>query len=185
MMSHRCRTLPVNGKQGFIFSLFQILKLNFSSSTSSQRLVNRERKRLTRLRISSDFVTTTINTMIKTAHFTRRSIQHSTVHKNENRRVLITPSLSPTLKNIRITFFSGDAYCCGVDQFRTRTTKSLSSAEGINLVYQFISSAIANKPPPKKFIQAAHFFETKWYPSKNTEEKLIDFFERSPTHGSK
>ena len=44
------------------------------------------------------------------------------------------------------------------------------------LMYQIISSAIVNRPPPKQFIQAAHFFRTKWHPINNTEEKLINFF---------
>ena len=52
-------------------------------------------------------------------------------------------------------------------------------------MYQIISSAIVNRPPPKQFIQAAHFFPTKWYPINNTEEKLINFFHGTPGNGSK
>ena len=83
----------------------------------------------------------------------------------------------------RVTFFSGDVHCCGVSRFRTRQAQSLSPNEDPKLMYQIISSAIVNKPPPKKFIQAAHLFGTKWYLKNNTEEHLIDFFERAPKNG--
>lgn len=86
---------------------------------------------------------------------------------------------------VRVTFFSGDVHCCGVSRFRTRISSRPSPIEDPKLMYQIISSAIVNKPPPKKFIQAAHLLRTKWDPIDNTEEQLIDFFEGEPGWGNK
>jgi hypothetical protein len=87
-------------------------------------------------------------------------------------------------KQIRVTFFSGDVHCCGISRFRTRRAIPLEPVEDSKLTYQIISSAIVNRPPPKQFIQAAHFFGTKWHPIKDTVEQLLDFFQRAPEHGS-
>ena len=86
---------------------------------------------------------------------------------------------------IRVTFFSGDVHCCGVSQFRTRPSNPLSATEDPRLIYQIISSAIVNKPPPRNFIRAAHLLRTKWYPIEHTEEKLIDFFDGEPGNGDR
>ncbi len=85
---------------------------------------------------------------------------------------------------IRITFFSSDVHGCGVSRFRTQTTNPLIPIKDPKLMYQIISSAIVNKPRRRQFIQTAHLFRTKWYPVNNTEEQLIDYFEREPGDGS-
>ncbi|CAF0949117.1 unnamed protein product [Rotaria sordida] len=85
---------------------------------------------------------------------------------------------------IRITFFSGDVHCCGVSRFQTRGKTDLSDINDSKLMYQIISSAIVNRPPPSIVIRAAHLFATTWYPNTNTEEALLDFFEEAP-HGSR
>jgi hypothetical protein len=86
-------------------------------------------------------------------------------------------------KKVRITFFSGDVHCCGVSRFRTHALQPLPSTQDPKLMYQIISSAIVNMPPPRMFIRMAHFFATKWYPVKDTEEEVIDFFEKMPENG--
>ncbi|CAF4251710.1 unnamed protein product [Rotaria socialis] len=53
------------------------------------------------------------------------------------------------------------------------------------LMYQIISSAIVNRLPHRIVICAAHCFGTKWYPVVDTEEKLIDSFERDPKQGAR
>lgn len=50
-------------------------------------------------------------------------------------------------------------------------------------MYQVISSAIVNMPPSKRHLHAAHFGITKWHPIENTEEEIIDFFDRTPENG--
>jgi hypothetical protein len=52
-------------------------------------------------------------------------------------------------------------------------------------MYQIISSAIVNMPPSKMAIRVAHRFQTKWNPVDNTEEEIIDFFQRKPENGKK
>lgn len=88
-------------------------------------------------------------------------------------------------KHMRVTFFSGDVHCCGVGRFQSRNTKTSSKPfNDSKLMYQIISSAIVNRPPPKIVIRAAHLFGRRWYPIQDTKEELIDFFEKSPVNGS-
>ena len=106
-------------------------------------------------------------------------------HIGERDRVLQQLQILSEQKKTRITFFSGDVHCCGVSRFRTYARKTLPSVQDSKLMYQIISSAIVNMPPPRIFIRMAHFFGTKWYPIAETIEELIDFFETMPDDGSK
>ncbi|CAF3802776.1 unnamed protein product, partial [Rotaria sordida] len=85
------------------------------------------------------------------------------------------------MKKTRITLFSGDVHCCGIARFRTRNNIP-SPIHDSKLIYQIISSAIANRPPPNFVIRAAHLFSTKWYPITNIEEEIIDFFDQAPEY---
>ncbi|CAF0953173.1 unnamed protein product [Adineta steineri] len=88
-------------------------------------------------------------------------------------------------RKVRITFFSGDVHCCGISRFKNHTKNDMAPIYDSKLMYQIISSAIVNLPPPKAAIYVAHLMKTKWYPIQNTEEELIDFFQREPETGRK
>jgi hypothetical protein len=51
-------------------------------------------------------------------------------------------------------------------------------------MYQVISSAIVNMPPPRNALRAYHYFKTKWH-FDNTEEEILNYFERRPEGGRK
>ncbi|CAF0772633.1 unnamed protein product [Rotaria sordida] len=106
-------------------------------------------------------------------------------HIDERNRALSRFQELANRKRIRITFFSGDVHCCGVSRFQTRLKHNLKPINDSKLMYQIISSAIVNIPPPRKFLRVAHYFRTKWHPIENTEEQLIDFFQRLPEDGRK
>ncbi|CAF1165445.1 unnamed protein product [Rotaria sp. Silwood1] len=105
-------------------------------------------------------------------------------HLKERNRVISRLQEFAEKKKTRVTIFSGDVHCCGVARFRTRKNTP-SPIHDFKLMYQIISSAIVNRPPPRIVIRAAHFFGTKWYPMTNTEEALIDFFDQAPEYGAK
>ncbi|CAF1449810.1 unnamed protein product [Rotaria sordida] len=105
-------------------------------------------------------------------------------HLEERNRVLSRLQELAEKKRTRITFFSGDVHCCGVGRFRTRDNVP-PRINDTKLMYQIISSAIVNRPPPRIVIRAAHLFGTKWYPIASTEEALIDFFDQAPEYGAK
>jgi hypothetical protein len=88
-------------------------------------------------------------------------------------------------KRIRITFFSGDVHCCGISRFQTRIQTGLAPINDSKLMYQIISSAIVNIPPSRQTLHVAHYVKTKWHPVVDTEEELIDFFQRLPETGRK
>ena len=87
-------------------------------------------------------------------------------------------------KKIRVTFFSGDVHCCGIGRFKTHDRTEISPIHDSKLMYQVISSAIVNLPPPRMALHIAQMVTTKWYPVEKTEEEIIDFFQQAPETGS-
>ena len=106
-------------------------------------------------------------------------------HINERNDALARFQELAERKRIRITFFSGDVHCCGVSRFRTRTKNLTPPLNDTKLMYQVISSAIVNIPPPRHVLRFAHYVKTKWHPIPDTEEELINFFQRLPETGRK
>lgn len=88
----------------------------------------------------------------------------------------------------RVTFLSGDVHCTALSRFRTtpvRGEKELTPIEDPKLMYQVVSSAIVNMPPPRNALRAYHYLGTKWHPFGDTEEEFMNFFERMPEGGRK
>ena len=106
-------------------------------------------------------------------------------HIEERDRVLRRFQHLANQQRIRITYFSGDVHCCGVSRFQTKGSHRPSPIHDAKLMYQIISSAIVNMPPSKNAIRVAHRFKTKWEPVEETEEEVLDFFERKPENGRK
>ncbi|CAF1179193.1 unnamed protein product [Rotaria sordida] len=106
-------------------------------------------------------------------------------HIEERNRALLRFQKISQEKKIRITYFSGDVHCCGVGRFQTRGSYRPLPINDAKLMYQIISSAIVNMPPSEMAIRIAHHFKTKWNPIDNTEEEMIDFFERKTENGRK
>ncbi|CAF2139093.1 unnamed protein product [Rotaria magnacalcarata] len=105
-------------------------------------------------------------------------------HIEERNRILARLQEFAEKKRTRVTLFSGDVHCCGVGRFRTQRGAPPPLHDS-KLIYQIISSAIVNSPPPRIVIRAAHLFSTTWYPIVKTEEALIEFFDQAPEYGAK
>ncbi|CAF1272490.1 unnamed protein product [Adineta steineri] len=106
-------------------------------------------------------------------------------HIEERNRVLSRLQQIAEQKKVRVSYFSGDVHCCGISRFQTEASHRPLPINDPKLMYQIISSAIVNMPPSKMAIRVAHYFKTKWNPIDNTEEEVIDFFERRPENGGK
>ncbi|CAF1242428.1 unnamed protein product [Adineta steineri] len=106
-------------------------------------------------------------------------------HIEERNRVLSRLQQIAEQKKVRVSYFSGDVHCCGISRFQTEASHRPLPINDSKLMYQIISSAIVNMPPSKMAIRVAHYFKTKWNPIDNTEEEVIDFFERRPENGGK
>jgi len=99
-------------------------------------------------------------------------------------------------RKIRITFIGGDVHCCGIGRFSTPSkSRDIVRAHYENemilsknfendhrLMYQIISSAIANVPPPAYIIKAYHWLDK---PEKITDAdgeitdgRMLRFFKR-------
>ncbi|KAI9224124.1 hypothetical protein BC828DRAFT_374212 [Blastocladiella britannica] len=66
-------------------------------------------------------------------------------------------SLAERRRDLRVTFISGDVHCCGAGKFYS-ASKELQAApeKDHRLMYQIISSAMGNIPPPGVVISALH-----------------------------
>jgi hypothetical protein len=106
-------------------------------------------------------------------------------HIQERNDALLRLQHISQTKKLRITFFSGDVHCCGISRFRTHGSHRPLPIDDHRLMYQMISSAIVNMPPSQMAIRMAHRFQTKWKPVDETEEEMIDFFQRRPEDGGK
>ncbi|CAF2510873.1 unnamed protein product [Rotaria sp. Silwood2] len=106
-------------------------------------------------------------------------------HIEERNRALLRFQQISEKKKVRITYFSGDVHCCAISRFQSRGSHRPLPINDAKLMYQIISSAIVNLPPSEMAIRIAHLFKSKWTPVDNTEEEIIDFFERNPENGKK
>ncbi|KAJ1660599.1 hypothetical protein IWQ61_000493 [Dispira simplex] len=81
---------------------------------------------------------------------------------------------------IRVTFLSGDVHCCGAGKFYTKPKKDVTLPHNRDhrLMYQVISSAIMNAPPPLALLRTLHVTSSTNVFDKMTEERMVELFER-------
>ncbi|KAK7205388.1 hypothetical protein BZA70DRAFT_155625 [Myxozyma melibiosi] len=89
-------------------------------------------------------------------------------------------------KGVRFTFISGDVHLCGIGRFI-----NADDPENYQLMYQVISSAISNVPPPGAVVRLLHNKDKLYLPDINssahktdTKEEMIEFFD-TDVDGSK
>ncbi|RKP36140.1 hypothetical protein BJ085DRAFT_24061 [Dimargaris cristalligena] len=83
-------------------------------------------------------------------------------------------------RSIRVTFLSGDVHCCAVGKFYSRVRKGVQipHKQDHRLMYQVVSSAIVNAPPPLALLRTLHVTSGLNTFDKFTEEKMLELFER-------
>ncbi|KAK9474736.1 uncharacterized protein V1510DRAFT_372689 [Dipodascopsis tothii] len=87
------------------------------------------------------------------------------------------------IKGYRVTFVSGDVHCCGMGKFQNP-----QAPNNHQLMYQVITSAISNVPPPAPVIRLLHNKDQVYLPEMggkfkmgrptDTKEDMLEFFER-------
>ncbi|CAO3568087.1 unnamed protein product [Mortierella alpina] len=75
-------------------------------------------------------------------------------HKAERNKFITRLQNFANDRKIRVTFISGDVHCAGVGRFTAKITPPEKDPQ---LMYQIISSAIVNEPPPEGVIKLLHF----------------------------
>ncbi|TPX53699.1 hypothetical protein PhCBS80983_g06225 [Powellomyces hirtus] len=76
-------------------------------------------------------------------------------------------------RNIRVTFLSGDVHCCGVGWLRSKTTSAADIRTDPRTMYQIVSSAIINVPPPGMVIGMLHRNSGEVEVDANTVDEMI------------
>ncbi|KAG0230204.1 hypothetical protein BGX31_005960 [Mortierella sp. GBA43] len=76
------------------------------------------------------------------------------LHKSERNKFLTRLQEFSNARRIRVTFLSGDVHCAGVGRFSAKISPPDNDPQ---LMYQIISSAIVNEPPPEGVIKLLHF----------------------------
>jgi hypothetical protein len=94
-------------------------------------------------------------------------------HKEE-RSMIISRFQSISKENkLRVTFAAGDVHCGGFGRMYAK-----SGEEDHHLMYQVISSAIGNVPPPKAVLQTVHSSCAKIVFNNETMEEMVDTFDK-------
>lgn len=108
-------------------------------------------------------------------------------HIEERNRALMRLQTLSAERSLRVTMLSGDVHCAAFARFRsdkeTRERKQLTPESDTKLMYQVIASAIVNQAPSAMVCIAYHYLKTKWKPLPETEEMLVEMFERRPEKG--
>ncbi|KAK9493397.1 hypothetical protein V1508DRAFT_438992 [Lipomyces doorenjongii] len=107
---------------------------------------------------------------------------HWTHAHHETERTFFVRNLQRIAREnrVRVTFVSGDVHCCGMGRFFNP-----SDPDNYQLMYQVITSAISNVPPPGAVIRLLHNRDKLYLPEigskeekTDTREEMIEFFER-------
>jgi hypothetical protein len=121
---------------------------------------------------------------------------NSEYHIEERDKFLFRLQAFAKQKSIRVTFIGGDVHCCGVGRFATPSRDRdrirafyenemlipFNFAKDHRLMYQIISSAIANVPPPEYIIKFYHWLDKaeriRDHGGAVTEARMLRFFMR-------
>ncbi|KAI9183407.1 hypothetical protein H9P43_004324 [Blastocladiella emersonii ATCC 22665] len=80
-------------------------------------------------------------------------------------------------KNLRVSFLSGDVHCCGAGKLYSADENVRSDPErDPRLMYQIVSSAIGNKPPPGAVIAMLHASSGEIVFDEQTREDMHPIF---------
>ncbi|KAL1920335.1 uncharacterized protein VTP21DRAFT_1481 [Calcarisporiella thermophila] len=96
-------------------------------------------------------------------------------HKEERKGFIEKLQLYAREKNVRVTFISGDVHCASVGKLHSKAT--VEEQQDPNTMYQIISSAIVNIPPPDGLIQVLHMRAKTYTLNDFTVEDSVDLFE--------
>ncbi|KAJ1929128.1 hypothetical protein IWQ60_001436 [Tieghemiomyces parasiticus] len=107
------------------------------------------------------------------------------IHDTERNELVSRLQKFAQTRSIRVTFLSGDVHCCAVGKFMSKPSRKSGSAGATlahtkdhRLMYQVVSSAIVNAPPPLALLRTLHVTSSNNTFDKYTDERMIDFFER-------
>jgi len=78
-------------------------------------------------------------------------------------------------KNVRVTLVSGDVHCCGVGKFHSKGKEDDPESDVLTM-YNIVSSAIGNIPPPGLVIKTLHFNSKVEELNDETEERMVETF---------
>jgi PhoD related phosphatase len=110
-------------------------------------------------------------------------MDHWTHASHEKERTMLIRTLQEISfqRRIRITFVSGDVHCCGVGYLYDP-----SNPMDHKLMYQIITSAIVNVPPPGFVMKLLHNNDKFWVPTmdsnagtrvqSDTKEEMMELF---------
>ena len=112
-------------------------------------------------------------------------MDHWTHANHERERTTVIRSLQGIAleRHIRITFVSGDVHCCGIGYLYDQ-----KAPQDHKLMYQIITSAIVNVPPPGMVIKLLHNNDKVYVPpldstqgirvASDTKEEMMELFAR-------
>eukprot|EP00798_Chlamydomonas_sp_ICE-L_P030774 gene30774-35813_t len=97
-------------------------------------------------------------------------------HEEKLAMVTMLQDLSKS-KGIRVSFLSGDVHVAAAAKFESRD-KKLDPAADHRLMYQVISSAIGNEPPPASVVRVLNMSAKKTNLNKDTRELPVNLYSK-------
>jgi hypothetical protein len=101
----------------------------------------------------------------------------SECHKKEREELIARLQKFAKEKNIRVTFLSGDVHVGGVAMFKCNASNPVYPDKDYRLMYQIISSAVGNVPPPPVILKQLHLSSAKLQFDPHTDEKMYHVFQ--------
>ncbi|KAG2182686.1 hypothetical protein INT44_005666 [Umbelopsis vinacea] len=81
--------------------------------------------------------------------------------------------------SVRVSFIAGDVHCCAAGKLYSKDMR-LKEEGDPHLMFQIVSSAIVNIPPPQALLAILNQNSSPVSFNGNTEEKMFNVFKRSP-----
>ena len=102
-------------------------------------------------------------------------IDHWTNEAHDEERTMMIKRFQvlSSFKQMRITFLAGDVHCCGAGRFYGHHNET-----DHHLMYQIVSSAIVNIPPPNAVLSTVHRNAKIIKFDEETREEMLDLFKK-------
>jgi len=108
----------------------------------------------------------------------------ATPHKKERNWLVEQFQHFALRRRIRVTFLSGDVHCAAVGMFKTFSKDDIEPAKDHRCMYNVVSSAIVNTPPPNAVLSMVSILGKNKHRTMHhvqTDEVMIPLFAKSPS----
>lgn len=112
-------------------------------------------------------------------HYTARQ------HKAERKDLILRLQQVSRQHSVRVTILSGDVHLAALGRFYSKPALGVATVQDHRYMVNVVSSAITNQPPPKGVANMLARRNRIHHLDPDTDETLLDMFDRAPGHKAK